>query len=84
MWADTVFKTTEKMRATPQCVTDSGSAELPRGRSRSPPVDRTGNRSDGSEVIDVTRQDSADSLCSDAYWEQKCRVTTLRATVPEV
>lgn len=39
---------------------------------------------DPDAAIDVVRRDSMDSVCSDAHWVDKCRVSTLRASNPEV
>lgn len=77
---DTTLKITERMRAVSSVPTDMANTPDP---VLSSSQDRHQLGGDSS-IIDVTRRDSMDSVCSDAHWIDKCRVTTLRASDPEV
>jgi len=72
---DTIFTIRERLK-----TATSASRELLKSNDR--PVDQSLDGKD-ENVINVERQDSMDSACSDHQWTGKNRVTTLRATDPE-
>jgi hypothetical protein len=77
---DTTWKITERMRAVSSVAADMATL----ADTAAPPSDRYQNGGGDPATIDVTRRDSMDSVCSDAHWIDKCRVTTLRSSDPEV